>query len=155
MAPKKIKYAEYRMAGNSRKQSALLAGYAAGCASVTASRLEQDKGVLAYWARRGWSESGPVDKPAIKAAPPVSAKPPTDKAPPSKGYADPLAYFEHVMNDSAEDPKIRLDAAKSLASFTVAKPGEAGKKEQKNDEAKKVAGGRFAPAPPPLSVVKS
>ena len=38
-----------------------------------------------------------------------------------------------------EDLKIRLDAAKALASFTIAKPGEKGKKEIQADKAEKAA----------------
>ena len=59
-----------------------------------------------------------------------------------------------MMNDLEADPKLRLDAAKALASFTVAKPGEGGKKDQKADAAKQAGQGRFAAAPPPLRAVK-
>jgi phage terminase small subunit len=69
-------------------------------------------------------------------------------------YADPLAYFERVMNDESEETRVRLDAGKSLALYTKSKPGELGKKEQKDIEAGKVAGGRFSPAKPPLQFVK-
>lgn len=53
--------------------------------------------------------------------------------------ADPLEYMRRLMNNPIEDPKLRLDAAKALASFTVAKPGEKGKKEVQADRAKEVA----------------
>lgn len=43
------------------------------------------------------------------------------------------------MQDEVEDLKIRLDAAKALASFTVSKPGEKGKKEIQADKAEKAA----------------
>lgn len=63
--------------------------------------------------------------------------PPADNPLPS--LSDPIAYFRRVMNDAGEDPKIRLDAAKALAAFTVAKPGEKGKKEETKEKAKDVA----------------
>jgi phage terminase small subunit len=44
--------------------------------------------------------------------------------------------------------KLRIDVAKALMPFKHKKLGEGGKKEQKNEEAKKVAG-RFAQAAAP------
>lgn len=61
---------------------------------------------------------------------------------------DPLEFMRQVMNDLEADPKLRLDAAKSLAAFTVAKPGDKGKKEERADAAKS-AGKKFGATPPP------
>jgi phage terminase small subunit len=66
----------------------------------------------------------------------------------SAHYDDPLKFLKAVMNDSGIEAKLRLDAAKALMPFVHQKLGEGGKKEQKNEEAKKVAG-RFAQAPAP------
>lgn len=66
----------------------------------------------------------------------------------SAHYDDPLAFLKAVMNDSGSEAKLRLDAAKALMPFVHQKLGEGGKKEQKNEEAKKVAG-RFAQAAAP------
>jgi len=68
---------------------------------------------------------------------------------------DPLKFFEQVMNNEEADPKLRLEAAKALASFTVAKPGEGGKKEQRDKKAADVMnGGKFSPrSRPNLKVV--
>lgn len=52
---------------------------------------------------------------------------------------DPIEYFKRVTNDWNEDPKLRLDAAKAWATFTVNKPGEKGKKEQKEERARQAA----------------
>jgi hypothetical protein len=68
----------------------------------------------------------------------------TDDAPVSESLL-PALNMAHVL---------RLDAAKSLAAFTVAKPGETGKKGQKADAAKQASQGRFAASPPPLRAVK-
>jgi phage terminase small subunit len=68
-------------------------------------------------------------------------------------FEDPLEFLKYVTNDAAEDPRLRVDAAKAWASYTVAKPGEKGKKEEKADAAKKVAG-RFSAAQAPMRMVK-
>jgi phage terminase small subunit len=53
-----------------------------------------------------------------------------------------------LMNDAGEEMKLRVDAAKALMPFVHQKKGEGGKKEQRQEEAKKV-GGRFSPGAPP------
>lgn len=66
-------------------------------------------------------------------------------------YDDPEKFLRAVMNDSATDAKLRIDAAKALMPYIHAKKGEGGKKEQKQAEAQKVAS-RFAAASPPKLV---
>lgn len=67
---------------------------------------------------------------------------------------DPLDFMRHMMKDSSEDPRLRLEAAKSLAAYTLSKPGEKGKKEEKADAAKEVAR-KFGTIPPPkMQLVK-
>lgn len=63
-------------------------------------------------------------------------------------YDDPAKFLRAVMNDSASEAKLRLDAAKALMPFVHQKMGEGGKKEQRHAAAQKVAN-RFAPAEPP------
>lgn len=65
-------------------------------------------------------------------------------------YDDPEKFLTAVMNDSGTDVKVRVDAAKALMPFRHKKLGEGGKKEQKDDAAKKVAGRFAAGAPPKL-----
>lgn len=65
-------------------------------------------------------------------------------------YDDPEKFLRAVMNDSGSDAKLRVDAAKALMPYIHAKKGEGGKKEQKNDEAKKVASRFSSSAPPKL-----
>jgi phage terminase small subunit len=67
-------------------------------------------------------------------------------------YDDPMKFLRAVMNDSATEAKLRVDAAKALMPFVHQKLGEGGKKEARQEAAKKVAS-RFAPAAPPLRVV--
>jgi phage terminase small subunit len=55
-----------------------------------------------------------------------------------------------VMNDCGSEARLRVDAAKALMPFVHKKLGEGGKKEQKDEAAKKVAGRFSAGAPPKL-----
>lgn len=67
----------------------------------------------------------------------------------------PLEYMLMVMNDTSADPARRDRMAGMAAPFIHAKPGEKGKKAEKDDEAKNVAKNRFKPASPPaLKAVK-
>ena len=54
------------------------------------------------------------------------------------------------MNDSGSDAKLRVDAAKAL----LRERAEAGKKELKQEAAKKAAGGKFAASAPPLKLIR-
>jgi phage terminase small subunit len=67
-------------------------------------------------------------------------------------YDDPEKFLRAVMNDSGTEAKLRVDAAKALMPFTHQKIGEGGKKDAKQDAAKKAGGGKFAPAAPPRLV---
>lgn len=60
----------------------------------------------------------------------------------------PLDFLLQVMRDPEEDKGRRMNAAQLAAPYVHAKKGETGKKEQKDEAAKKVAG-RFAQAAPP------
>lgn len=66
-------------------------------------------------------------------------------------YDDPLAFLKAIMNDNGAEAKLRVDAAKALMPFVHQKKGEGGKKEQKQEEAEKVAGRFGAAAPPRLA----
>jgi len=63
-------------------------------------------------------------------------------------YSDPIDFLKAVMNDTGADAKLRVGAARALMPFMHKKLGEGGKKDQKNEDAKKVAG-RFAQATAP------
>lgn len=66
-------------------------------------------------------------------------------------HKDPQLFLMALMNDISADVKVRADAAKALMPFMHQKKGEAGKKEERADAAKKVAG-RFSPSAPPKLV---
>ena len=52
---------------------------------------------------------------------------------------DPVEFFKQATNDVTADAKLRLEAAKAWASYTLAKPEAGGKKKAKEDAAKSVA----------------
>lgn len=133
LTEQKRRYADARLSGLSKKESAIQAGCPEKTASQAASRLEKDPEVQAAMGRST----------AVKSA--VKAVTPTGDPDPYVPQAadDPLEFFKGMMNDLGADPKLRLDAAKALASFTVSKPGEKGKKEQVQEAAEQVASGRF------------
>lgn len=68
---------------------------------------------------------------------------------------DPMQFLEDVMANPTLDAKLRLEAAKILMPFKHVRKGAAGKKAEKQDAAKKAAGGKFSAAAPPLRVVGS
>lgn len=117
-------------------QSALEAGYAESDARSRASKLLTHPEVKREIDRLiKLAESGqPVGEPI-----------------PASG--DPLAFLAAMMADEATDPRLRLDAAKALAVFTVAKPGSRGKKDQQASAAHAAGGGKFQASPPPAKVL--
>ena len=65
---------------------------------------------------------------------------------------DAEAFLAGVMQNEDVDLRIRMDAAKSLLPFQKKKAGERGVKEEREEAAKKVSKGRFAPSAPPKLV---
>lgn len=130
LTKKKKLYAEARKSGKNITESAISAGYSEATARQSGSRLERDADVIRYLA-------GEAEVRNVKPIP----EPPDDIHIPShKETDDPLDFMRSVMNDDREDMRIRLDASKALAAFTVAKPGEKGKKTERQERAEKVAG---------------
>lgn len=144
LTPKKRLYAQGRMMGKNQTDAAIFAGCPAATAAQAASRYEKDKDVVAHLARlrSGAPEPEPVKVEREKKPRPVKevAPPPTPTVATSD---DPVAFMMAVWKNEEEDPKLRLEAAKAHASFTVAKPGEKGKKEQKQEAAERAGAGRF------------
>ena len=68
-------------------------------------------------------------------------------------HKDPKVFLLALMNDLEADVKVRSDAAKALMPFMHAKLGEGGKKDQKDEAAKKAAS-KFAPTAAPLKLVR-
>lgn len=68
------------------------------------------------------------------------------------GTTDSKEFLEQVLAGRILPMPAQMDAARCLLPFQHRKLGEAGKKEQRNEQAAKVAG-RFAPAPPRLAAL--
>jgi phage terminase small subunit len=132
LTEQKRRYADARLAGMPKKQAAIEAGCPEKTAAQAASRYEKDPDVQAAMGRSVAVARQRKDDPQIDPAPHIPAQ-----------AGDPLEFFRSMMNDLEAEPKLRLDAAKALAAFTVSKPGEKGKKEQVQEAAEQVATGRF------------
>ena len=162
-------YAEFRKEGLGKRAAAIAAGCPEKTAAQAGSRYEKNAGVQAHMRRLGFEpEVGSTvkkEKPSAKKPEPkpqrtaveIAAEKIAERAISDKkdSFPCPLEFMASVMNDRVEDPKLRLDAAKALASFTVAKPGEKGKKEERQEAATKVSSsGRFTASAAPLRSVK-
>lgn len=154
------RFVDAKTRGATNKAAAILAGYSAATASAAGARLAKHPAVVAELAKRkpkaGKSKKDSAEQPAQ----PPAAQPETPPPVPAGSvmlamqHKDPKTFLMAVMNDIATDIKLRTDAAKALMPFEHQKLGEGGKKDAKNEAAKKVAAGRFATAAPPLTRVK-
>ncbi|MEH6434301.1 terminase small subunit [Massilia sp. DD77] len=141
---KKRAFADAVLAGFSNKEAAIRAGFSEKTASAAGSRTVKDPEVKAYLEERRKSPPGP--------GAPMTTLPPVDTID-IPATADPVEFLTNVMNEPAADLRLRIDAAKAMLPFKHKKLGEGGKKDQKDEEAKKVAS-RFSAARPPLKAVK-
>lgn len=151
LTDKKRQYVAARLSGLSGAKAAIAAGYSEKGAAQAAARLNKDPDVVAALQR-----AQKVNKDVNQPAPTATG---SDQAGAVLGLealgltSDPKKVLVALMNDAGEDPKLRLEAAKALMPFVHARVAEQGKKEAKNEAAKKVAN-RFAPSAPPLRMVK-
>ena len=147
LTERKRKFAEALLRGERKTDAARQAGYSAATASQMANKLGKDADILRYMdAKRG-----------VEAAKEKAAEEGRNFSIPdlAKLYSDPRDFLSAVMNDAAEDIKLRVDAAKSLMPYMHTKLGEQGKKEAKQDKAAQVAGGKFAQSAPPKLIVNN
>ena len=152
LTPKKISFAEAKKAGKSNKDAALAAGYSVKTAGPAGSRLAKDDDVVRLLKKKPASDVGyapdGVKTPDAPKNWPFGIEQPAEPEPPKKLTA--REFLSQVVNDLEMDEKLRLDAAKKLIEFEESKPGAAGKKEQRQKDAEKVAGRFSAGAPPRL-----
>lgn len=137
---KKRVFADAVLAGSSNKEAAIAAGYSAKTASAAGSRLVKDKEVAAYLAMRR--------EELAKGLPPADDRPTFDISA-ALMHSDPKLFLLAAMNDQKAGEKLRIEAAKALMPFMHSKLGEGGKKDQKQDAAKKAGGGKYGSAEPP------
>lgn len=163
---KKQKFAEAKAKGHSNKDAAIAAGYSPGSAGAAGSRLAKDPDVLAHLDRKSKAKVAKKSAPPAKVTPARPAPPRGPEALDEEAavaafdwgqvtqFSDPKAFLKAVMNDVETEPKLRVFAAKELMPYHHRKLGDTGKKEDRQDAAKKAATGRFAAAAPPLRAVK-
>lgn len=141
---KKLKFADAVLAGKSNKDAAIEAGYSAATASAAGSRLVKDKEVAAHLAAHRVAAEKGVPAPEVR---------PTFDLSKALQHSDPKTFLLAAMNDMALAEKLRIDAAKALMPFVHGKIGEGGKKDERQDAAKKAARGKFAATAAPLKLV--
>lgn len=146
---KKQAFADAVLAGFSNKDAAIKAGYSALTASAAGSRLVKDKQVAAHIAlARAAAEIAAASPPAAS-TPPAAEPTPAFDINAALMHSDPKMFLTVAMNDAALDAKLRIDAAKALMPFSHHKLGEGGKKDQKQDAAKRAGEGKYGSAEPP------
>lgn len=139
---KKRAFADAVLAGFSNKEAAIRAGFSEKTASAAGSRNVKDPDVKAYLdAHRKSSDAGAKSAPAKFV--------PLDEAIDIPPTADPVEFLTKVMNEPAADLRLRIDAAKAMLPFKHQKLGEGGKKDQKQEAAKKAGAGKYGSAAPP------
>lgn len=124
LTEQKRRYAAARLSGMGKKAAAIEAGCPEKTAAQAASRYEKDPDVQAAIGRQLKVAEKKVAATSVDPDPYIPAR-----------SDDPLEFMRQMMNDLEADPKLRLDAAKALAGFTIAKPGEKGKKEERQEKA--------------------
>lgn len=144
LTERKRLYVEARLSGMPQREAALAAGCPEKSAAQQASRFEKDIDVLiAFAAVRPANGVVKRDEEAIEAI---------RNAP--KAADSPITFFFQVMNDLKQCPKLRLEAAKSLARYSLEKPADVGLKKSRQDNANKSAtSGVFSTPKPPKLVV--
>ena len=136
------------------KDAAIEAGLSEKTARQSGSRMARLPAVVDHVKRLDPEFKTKQPKSRAKVRPPVLDKLP-DAPPVAVVIEDPLVYLTIVMNDTREDPRVRLDAAKALLPYKSSKAAEAGKKTQRQESAKQAVAGRFAPPKAPkLGIVK-
>lgn len=119
--------------GLSKRASAIAAGCPARTASQAANRHERDPDVVEHLAK-------------FQTVPAVAKETAAEEGA--------LDFMRGLMADKNADPRLRLSAAKALAGFTLIKPGEQGKKEQRKAAAEEAGeNSRFGLRRPKLTVV--
>lgn len=144
---KKRAFADAVLAGFSNKEAAIRAGFSEKTASAAGSRNVKDPDVKAYLDEH--RSTGPAE--GSKRA---TGVPPADNLVDIPSTTDPMEFLTNLMNEPTADIRIRADVAKAMLPFKHQKLGEGGKKDQKNENAKKVASRFAAAAPPQLKAVK-
>lgn len=132
--------------GMTQKNAAIHAGYSEKTARSKGNQLANDPDVLAEIARK--EVVADAKQEAKEKGVPINL------SEIAGSFKDPMDFLNAVMNDIAEDPKLRIDAAKTLMPYIHVRKGDIGKKDEAAEKAKRVAA-KFAVATPPKLVVNN
>lgn len=152
LTQKKRLYAEARERGETMLASAIYAGCPEKTAQQAGSRYEKDPDVKLCRERLRAGEPMPeietrekkptardtIPHALIKAAENIRKSAAAGSAKEYE-FSDPKAFLMHVMNDQLEDPRLRVDAAKTLLPYEHIKKETGGKKTTKQNEAENLA----------------
>lgn len=128
--------------GLSNREAAIDAGYSERSASTKGAMLAKDPDVLAYIEKLSKVQNAPE-----KVQGHIVEKRPVTLAEINRAHtlSDPLEFLASVYDDTNEEMKHRVAAARAALPYVHGKVAEKGKKETKEDAAKDAAksGGKF------------
>mgnify|MGYP002717758506 CR=1 FL=1 len=146
LSEKMKKFAQAVVDGLSNKEAAISAGYAEKTASQAGSKLRKDPEIIVYIEKLKADKEGrslTSEKPKVK---PIEASSYEDEDPIEDQYStdDPLDFLINVMKNGGNEMMLRVNAARAALPYVHGKVAEKGKKETKEDAAKKATqGGKF------------
>ncbi|EAX8475154.1 terminase small subunit [Salmonella enterica subsp. enterica] len=163
LTAQKRKFALALMAGASKKDAAIKAGYSEKSARSKGSQLAKDPEVIAFIERKKKEKVDVDDLPTggKNVYTPAVNIPNEDREDPDvedlvKGaFEDPLDFLRTVMNCPVIELNDRKDAAKAMLPYMHAKKGEGGKKAAKQGAAVKALASKFGAMPPPRLVANN
>lgn len=146
LSEKMKKFALAVVDGLSNKEAAISAGYAEKTASQAGSKLRKDPEISVYIEKLKADKEGrslTSEKPKVK---PRETSSYEDDDPLEDQYStdDPLDFLINVMKSGGNEMMLRVNAARAALPYVHGKVAEKGKKESKEDAAKKATqGGKF------------
>lgn len=140
LTAKKKAFAQAKHDGANNKEAAIFAGCSPETASQAGSRMAKDSDVIAQIERLKSVKDVNND---VKTNPkPIVTKKDISTA---SERSDPLKFLEEIWTDPVEDMKMRMDAAKAALPYFHGKVADKGKKQTREEEAKKGAStGKYA-----------
>ena len=146
LSEKMKKFAQAVVDGLSNKEAAISAGYAEKTASQAGSKLRKDPEIIVYIEKLKADKEGrslTSEKPKVK---PRETSSYEDEDPLEDQFTtdDPLEFLINVMKNGGNEMMLRVNAARAALPYVHGKVAEKGKKETKEDAAKKATqGGKF------------
>ncbi|MCG2572415.1 terminase small subunit [Acinetobacter sp. ME22] len=140
------KFAQAIVDGASNKDAAISAGYPEKSAAQQGAKLKKHPEIIVYIEKLKADKDGrSLTKTEVKKVNSNSEEQDWDD-PPDDPYSkdDPLEFLIEVMNNAGNDMFLRFNAAKAALPYKHGKVAEKGKKQTKEEEAKKAStSGKF------------